>query len=98
MTYSTQHAAPVRRIPQGRRTQPVRHFVMTLTDEQHQLLRRSSQRFRGFRHPFRRYPDEGETVVQGRDSERILADIAALFPDITVERRVPDRCDYIFDH
>lgn len=95
---SSHPKTPVRRIPRGTRTQPVRHFVLNLTDEQHRLLRRSSQGMRGFSHPFVRYPDEGETIIQGRNSKRILADLAALFPNIEVEIRVPDAGDYIFDH
>lgn len=98
MTHSTRPIVRVRKIPRGRRTQPVRHFVLKINDAQHQILRRASQRMRGFAHPFVRYPDEGETIIQGRDADRIMADIRALFPEIDIVRRVPDACDYIYNH
>lgn len=98
MTHSARQTVRVRKIPRGRRTQPVRHFVLKLTDAQHQILRRASQKMRGFAHPFIRYPDENETIVQGRDADRIMADIRTLFPDIDIDRRVPDAGEYIFNH
>ena len=98
ITFDDARIPRVRSIPTGRKSQPVRHFVLVLTDEEHLRLKRASQGMRGFPHAFQRYPDTCETVIQGRDARRITADIREIFPTAEITKRVPQPGDFIFDH
>ena len=83
-------SAPIRKIPSWKRAQPLRHFHLTLTAKEHTVLRRAASKCRGFSHTYIRYPDDDETIIQGRNCKAIIADIRALFPDIEIDIRSPE--------
>lgn len=86
----------VKTIPHWRRAQPVKHIHIRLTDEQHAVLKRDANKMNGFRHAFIRYPDDHMTIIQGRDTVKILCDLSQLFPD--VPGTINPATFYIRDH